>query len=148
MTIPDTPGSSEGSPDGDRQTDPPAPATVFELLANERRIRTLSYLFGNPGPVDVDTLGAAVAAAERRGERRANEGPPAAVHGGRTRTGTADGPGGARGIDERVSLELRHVHLPKLETAGVIAYRSGDGTVELRMPTALLAPYLELAVEQ
>ncbi|SEP06559.1 hypothetical protein SAMN04487948_112113 [Halogranum amylolyticum] len=44
-----------------------------------------------------------------------------------------------------ITAELREVHLPKFEAAGVVAYYTASDVVELLEPATDLVPYLELA---
>lgn len=69
---------------------------AFELMANGRRRHVLSYLRGETGTVSVDDLASQVIA------RELLEGGP---------------------VDpESVEATLRHVHLPKLDAAGLIEF--------------------------
>jgi DNA-binding transcriptional ArsR family regulator len=73
---------------------------IFDLLSDRRRLRALAHLSRRSGrPVDVDTLVDVVAAAEPTADR------------------------------ESVAISLAHVHLPKLEQAGLIEYDSGCSEV-------------------
>lgn len=75
---------------------------LFDALADERRRVVLDSLFESGTPVDVGRLARRVAARERRGGE-GDRGPPAdAVH--------------------RVRVSLHHVHLPKLDDAGLVEY--------------------------
>lgn len=47
--------------------------------------------------------------------------------------------------DAELMSELREVHLPKFEAAGVLAYYTASDVVELLEPANDLVPYLELA---
>ncbi|MFC5973141.1 hypothetical protein ACFPYI_17555 [Halomarina salina] len=69
---------------------------AFELMANERRRHVLSYLRGVTGTVSVDDLASQVIA------RELLDGGP---------------------VDpESVEATLRHVHLPKLDAAGLVEF--------------------------
>ena len=73
-----------------------ADGAAFELMANGRRRYVLSYLRGVTGTVSVDDLTSQVIA------RELLEGGP---------------------VDpESVEATLRHVHLPKLDSAGLVEY--------------------------
>ncbi|MWG33901.1 DUF7344 domain-containing protein [Halomarina oriensis] len=73
-----------------------AEGAAFELMANRRRRHVLSYLRGVTGVVSVDDLASQVIA------RELLEGGP---------------------VDpDSVEATLRHVHLPKLDAAGLIEF--------------------------
>jgi DNA-binding transcriptional ArsR family regulator len=73
-----------------------AEGAAFELMANSRRRHVLSYLRERTGSVSVDDLASQVIA------RELLEGGP---------------------VDpESVEATLRHVHLPKLDAAGLLEY--------------------------
>lgn len=100
--------------------------TVFALLADRRRRHLLYYLTreSGTGSVDVDELVSAVAEREQ-----------------------ADADVDAAGVDvlrRRVELSLHHVHLPKLEGAGVVRFSRGSGRVELDDP-GLVRAFLDRA---
>lgn len=46
---------------------------------------------------------------------------------------------------QRISTELHHVHLPAMRAAGVVEYDDRTELVTLRIPSALVVPYLDLA---
>ncbi|WP_331236510.1 DUF7504 family protein [Natronorarus salvus] len=95
------------------------------LLVHPRRRRVLAALFSHAGPVTVRDLANDVAAAE------------------------ADGPVEDVSDDERslVSLDLHHLHLPKLADYGVVAYDTDRRLVELVGHTTNLDLYLALVEE-
>ncbi|GEM_PF-1879372 len=95
------------------------------LLVHPRRRRVLAALFSHAGPVTVRDLANDVAAAE------------------------ADGSVATVSDDERalVSLDLHHLHLPKLADHGVVAYDPDRGLVELVGHTTNLDLYLALIEE-
>ncbi|WP_435062667.1 DUF7344 domain-containing protein [Halobaculum sp. EA56] len=75
------------------------------LLESDRRRLVLAILGERTQPVELDTLAAAVAAAEEGVDR-------------------ADGD-----AHDRVTVSLHHVHLPKLDDYGVIRYDRESNTV-------------------
>ena len=83
-----------------------SPSAVYEMLADERRRRTLAVLAGASLPMDVRTLARRVAA-EGDGRTAETTGEPV----------------------DRVHVSLYHVHLPKLADLGVVDYKTG-GPVE------------------
>ncbi|WP_331234507.1 DUF7344 domain-containing protein [Natronorarus salvus] len=73
---------------------------IFDLLSDRRRLRLLAHLSCQSGrPVDFDALVDVVAAAEPSADR------------------------------ESLAISIAHVHLPKLEAAGLIEYDSALGEV-------------------
>lgn len=80
-----------------------------DLLSSERRRTLLDVLESGSTPVELAALAASVHARER---------------------GTPTGGPGAR---EAVAIALHHVHLPKLDEAGVVDYDAVSGRVE-RVP--------------
>ncbi len=73
---------------------------IFDLLSDRRRLRLIAHLSCRSGePVGLDALVDVVAAAEPTADR------------------------------ERVAISLAHVHLPKLEQAGLIEYDSARSEV-------------------
>jgi hypothetical protein len=80
-----------------------------ELLAKERRRTVLSLLNEGELPVELDSLT----------ERVAAEGEPAQK---------------APGTERAVRTSLHHVHLPKLDDAGVLDYDSETNRVESYEP--------------
>lgn len=93
--------------------------TVFELLASGRRRAVLRRLDGDEGAVPLPELVAAVVAREASVEFTPDQ-------------------------HERVAVSLEHVHLPKLDDAGVIEY-DDSGTVRLREGHELLFEHLYLS---
>jgi len=99
------------------------PDRVFDLLESPRRRHVLSYLRCRDREVHVDELAAAVTARE-------NDVDPADVDEDRLR---------------QVQLSLHHVHLPKLESAGLVQRSQGDErTVELVGDISPLEPGLDV----
>ena len=92
--------------------------TIFELLANERRLRALQYLTQTVGAVTISDLADQLALWE--GEH-------------------------TRERYERICTSLVHVHLPKLTDAGVVSYDEVGGMIKLQEAAEQIAPYLELA---
>ncbi|MFD1515377.1 DUF7344 domain-containing protein [Halomarina rubra] len=80
-----------------------AEGAAFELMANRRRRHVLSYLRERTGTVSVDDLASQVIA------RELIDGGP---------------------VDpESVEATLRHVHLPKLDAAGLIEFDEAEASV-------------------
>lgn len=92
--------------------------TIFELLANDRRRLAIQYLRRAVGAVPVSELGDYLSLAE--GEHTADR-------------------------YERICTGLVHLHIPKLESEGILAYDPELETVELLDAAAALDPYLDLA---
>lgn len=109
---------------GERSRSPElTPDRVFEILESQRRRHVLSYLRCRDREVHADELAAAVAARE-------NDVDPADVDEDRLR---------------QVQLSLHHVHLPRLESAGLIERSQGDErTVELTGDIGPLEPGLDV----
>ena len=91
--------------------------TAFELLSDRRRRYVLHALLREEG---VATLGELTTRLERW----------------ETDTDSAD-----------IVEDLRAVHLPAFEAAGVLAYYTASDVVELLDPAEELLPYLELAAD-
>ena len=87
---------------------------VIGALADPLRRQTVSVLADRDPPVSLLELAAAVYRAESAGE--------AATDGGASPgdTPSDDGPAGDR--EQRVAAALYHVHLPKLDDAGVVSF--------------------------
>lgn len=83
--------------DADPSTVPSIDA-LFDALAHPRRRQVLAATARRPGPVDVESLAAVVAAIE--GER--------------------SGTDGSRESTREVRTSLHHVHVPKLSAAGLL----------------------------
>lgn len=94
------------SDDGEREPEPLAEATVFDLLGNERRRACLKELARDTDPWDVDALS----------ERVAGD--------------IADSPEAAAERYDSVYISLCQVHLPKLDDVNVIRYDDDEQTVE------------------
>lgn len=93
------------------------PATVFALLANERRYLAMRYLTSTVGATSVGDLADQIAL--REGEH-------------------------TRDRYERVATSLVHVHLPKLAAAGVVRYDADTDTVATLDRAASVTPYLDV----
>lgn len=91
---------------------------IFDLLSNRRRRYALYYLTQKVGAVELSDLAEQVSFWEGNS---------------------------TRDRFERVCTGLFHVHLPKLEGAGIIRYDVDDGIVELTDAADELSSYLELA---
>lgn len=94
------------------------PATVFDLLADDRRRYALHYLSRKVGAVQLDDLAEQIALWE---------GDP------------------SRDRYERILTDLCHRHLPRLTDAGVVRFDADRETVESRPAADAVAPFLELA---
>ena len=92
--------------------------TIFEILSDRRRRYALHYLSQKVGAVELGDIAEHVALWE-----------------GDT----------SRDQFERVCTGLFHVHLPRLEDAGVVRYDATRETLELTSAASQLAPYLKLA---
>ena len=92
---------------------------VFDILQSEGRRTVLRRLDDGDGSVPLAELVAAVVARESDAEFTPDQ-------------------------HERVAIDLEHVHLPKLEDAGVIEYDDA-GTARLRDGNELLFEHLYLA---
>lgn len=93
-------------------------ATIFDLLANDRRRYALQYLTQAVGAVRVSDLADQIALWEGTHTHKRYE---------------------------RICTSLVHVHVPKLADAGVVLYVLERDTVDLLEPADQLVPYLELA---
>ena len=93
-------------------------SAIFELLVDRRRRYALHYLVGKVGAVELSDLAGQVALLE-----------------------------GDLSTDrfERVCTGLFHVHIPRLEDAGIVRYDPARETVELTGAADKLEPYLTLA---
>lgn len=98
-----------------------SPATVFELLLDERRRHALYYLSRRVGAVPLEELVDGVARME----------------GERTR----------RRLDA-IAIEFHHNHLDRLAEAGVLRYDRDAETVERRPAARALDPHLELVYDE
>jgi DNA-binding transcriptional ArsR family regulator len=101
----------------------PSTDALLDVLGDRRRRRALSVLLGRPGPVALDDLAEEVAA------REAGD-PPAD-------TGSEE--------EFRVRTALHHVHLPKLDDAGLVEYCTERNVVETEAAAFDATPYLEVA---
>lgn len=93
---------------------------VFELLADERR-RHVLYEMRDEKTLQIDDLGEQIA----RRETGPNEDVP-------------------EDLLVRVSVDLHHHHLPKLQSAGLLEYDSRHGDVTVQPPFRLVETYLEV----
>ena len=111
-------GSTESEEGGG--VGPAAPSRdVAGVLASERRRAVLRHLQTTDGEASLVELGSAVFATER----------------------SADASAARR---RRVELSLHHVHLPKLEEAGVLEYDRTEKTARLRPDVGPLLESLPL----
>lgn len=94
-----------------------SPATVFDLLADDRRRYALHYLSATVGAVALADLAEQVVLSE--GDATEDR-------------------------YERVLTDLYHRHLPRLDDAGVARYDPERETVELLDAAGRLAPFLKL----
>ncbi|MFC6989611.1 hypothetical protein ACFQJD_14505 [Haloplanus sp. GCM10025708] len=111
------------SNDGDART--LSPDTVFELLAEQRRRLLLYALFQHSNPMTLPTIADCVTEWESCV-------PADAVPKERL----------------RIYMSLYHAHVPKLETAGVVAYSQPEDMVELNEAATALEPHLKRAAER
>ncbi|QLK26220.1 hypothetical protein HYG81_00940 [Natrinema zhouii] len=114
---------TEGEGTGLTSEATPSLDLVFNLLSNSRRRYALYYLNDQPdGVATIETLVENVIALEEAtdvdGETTAN-----------TRTTTGQEEGGSTDRQTNVRTELQHVHLPKLEDAGLLEHDRRSGTV-------------------
>lgn len=103
---------------------------VFDVLVSPRRRAVLYELYGRSDPIALSDLAIAVSRSEPNGidteEITADE------------TVTTDRP---------VALALDHVHLPKLQQAGLVEYDRTERTVQLNRIPAQFERYLRFAAE-
>lgn len=97
--------------------------TIFETLTNPGRRYVLTYLLQSEGFVTVSELVDYVTT--------------------RTDSSMTD-----RGFRRKVTVELSHTHLPKLEEAGFIKYNMERQLVTPTELTRLTEPYLRIALAQ
>jgi len=83
-----------------------------ELLVAQRRREMLTILEGRADPIDLETLAATVAAREVGEDVPDDE------------------------TVERVAIDLHHVHLPKMDGAGVVDYDPDANLIEPRLRSA------------
>lgn len=95
-----------------------SPATIFSLLAEDRRRYTIQYLAHRVGAVPLGEVAEHIALRE-------------------------DDP--TRDRYERVITGLHHIHVPRLREAGVVRYDPKRETVERLATADQLTPYLNLA---
>jgi hypothetical protein len=93
--------------------------TIFDLFSDRRRRYALHYLSGQVGAVELSDLADQVVLWE--GDLSSDR-------------------------FERVCTGLYHVHIPRLEDAGVVRYDATRETVELTGAADKLESYLQLAV--
>lgn len=98
-----------------------SPATIFDVLTNDRRRYALHYLFRKVGAIPLGELAEQIALWE-------------------------DDPTYER--YERVLTGLHHVHLPKLTDSGLVRYEIEEETVELLESADQLAPHLKLVAAE
>lgn len=97
------------------------PTDIFPLLADERRRHVLYYLEHRVGAVAIGDVAEQVALAEDDL---------------------------SRDRFERIVTGLYHVHLPKLQEAGIVRYDLERETIERRPTADQLTPYLDVAIVQ
>lgn len=95
---------------------------LFDALADRRRRRALHLLREIGRPLSLESLAERLVAIERESER---EFPDTAV--------------------ERTYVSLAHVHLPRLDDAGLVRFDREAGTVGTAPLFAALEPYLSIA---
>ena len=89
---------------------------LFGLLSDSRRRDAVRYLVARQHEVSLDELSAGIATREN---------PP------------------SRQRLARISIDLHHVHLPKLADVGIVHYDPESGTVEPLAPASQLEPLLD-----
>lgn len=108
--------------EADKSIDSPEPGpelstnALFDLLCDSSRRDAMRYLLARQHEVSLDELSAGIASRQN---------PPSQQR------------------LARVSIDLHHVHLPKLADAGVLRYDSESETVELLEPASMLVPLLD-----
>ncbi|GAB3674595.1 DUF7344 domain-containing protein [Halopiger thermotolerans] len=107
---------------------------VFDLLSNRRRRYALYYLYEQPdGVATVDELTDHVAELEARTlETEDESAPESATEVGSESESPADSTsasGSPAARRRQVRTELQHVHLPKLEDAGILEHDQRSETV-------------------
>lgn len=107
------------------QTDALAPETIFSLLSDERRRHVVAALADRTTEITLDELVSTITSRNLAGSEATD---PAATK-------------------KRIKIALHHVHLPKLDDAGVVEYDPDARTVT---PVALdqFTRFLELGDEQ
>lgn len=117
----------QGSGGRSSETAEMTPDRVFDLLESSRRRHALAHLSERSTRIPLDELATIVAARENDEE-----------------TSDVD-----EEVKEQVQLSLFHVHLPKLEAAGLVEFDRGDvQTVELTGDLGPLEPSLDIDQEQ
>lgn len=103
--------SAEPGGDGDAKTEAAARDALFDVLADKQRRTAIEYLAVESGTVSVDDLVDSVIA-------------------------MADSAEGTPGSRKQTESRFHHVHLPKLDTAGLINY---DPDERLVTPTQTIS---------
>ena len=101
----------------------PALDAALDLLSNRRRRYALYYLREQGGAVTLQTLAAEIASWERDGE----DADPDAT---------------------QVRADLHHSQLPRMDSAGVVAFDKDKGVVELTDADSPVTEYLDLAARE
>ncbi|WP_256392108.1 DUF7344 domain-containing protein [Natronoarchaeum rubrum] len=104
-----------------------SPDRIYEILGHAYRRQTLCVLHSRPGAVDLEELATLVAA-------RCRDEPVAEIEDGER---------------DAVLVELHHNHVPRLRSAGLVAYDPGaSGAVELVGDVEPLLPTLRSGGEE
>ncbi len=103
---------------------------VFDVLVSPRRRAVLYELYGRSDPIALSDLAIAVSRSE--------------LNGIDTEGITADE---TVTTDRQVVLALDHVHLPKLQQAGLVEYDRTERTVQLNRIPGQFERYLRFAAE-
>ena len=124
MMNADSPDVSDGYVKEDSGVSPALDAAL-DLLSNRRRRYALYYLREQGGAVTLQALASEIASRERDGEDDAD---PDVAH---------------------VRADLYHSQLPRMDSAGVVAFDKDDGVVELAgEDDSPLTEYLDLAARE
>lgn len=108
--------------DHDATDEPLSKGEIFELLRNQRRRYVLHYLKQDDRPVELGDLAQQIAAWEYET--------------------TLEGVTPAQ--RKRVYTTLQQTHLPKMDTAGILAFDSDRGVIESTERTRDISVYLEI----
>jgi DNA-binding transcriptional ArsR family regulator len=103
------------------EQEPRSPYTMFRVLSAPTRAKLLAYLTEQSNPVTVAELADVLVTADFQNTNGATD---------RER--------------KTVYSELYHVHLPKLNEAGLVNIESDEEEITLLIPPSQLKPYLDL----
>lgn len=119
-------GEDDSSPTEPSESDEPAAQSlaldeIFEILKNERRRMVLEYLLEAEGTVEIGELSEALAA--RENDKSVRE---------------------ITSVErKRVYVGLYQVHLPKMDSMGIVDFNKSRGTIEARANIHRLTPYMD-----